>query len=205
MNVQEPLFPSKKTKTTTTTPTISPTPTASVDPSGPSQHYWTMSQYLEISLPLTVGVIILPLIAGPWFRLASQQYEVHSRHWRALFVVFCACYLISLVIASYLDGGTFIFVMTSCGFSTLIGIVCTVSAYRKRKGRLRWSLQLLVVGICLYMTLSLGFYVPWALGPFLYIFLTSKMGIRCFKRVWTWLRRKNKRQTVPQNSSGITV
>ncbi|KAH0343729.1 hypothetical protein KCU83_g8666, partial [Aureobasidium melanogenum] len=59
MNVKEPLFPPSKSrsktasKTTTTTPTISSIPIASVDPSQPSQHYWTMSQYLEISLPLT--------------------------------------------------------------------------------------------------------------------------------------------------------
>ncbi|KAG9529366.1 hypothetical protein KCU93_g3504, partial [Aureobasidium melanogenum] len=106
MNVKEPLFPPSKpkhaSKTTTTTHTISSTPTASVDPSQPSQHYWTMSQYLEISLPLTVGVILLPLIAGPWLRLASQQYDVNRRHWRALFVVFSACYFVGLFVTFYI-------------------------------------------------------------------------------------------------------
>ncbi|KAG9587880.1 hypothetical protein KCU77_g9802, partial [Aureobasidium melanogenum] len=153
MNVKEPLFPPSKpkhaSKTTTTSHTISPTPTASADSSGPSQHYWTMSQYLEISLPLTVGVILLPLIAGPWLRLASQQYDINRRHWRALFVVFSACYFVALFVAFYIgsrgwdeedwDNWIATWVYLAAGYSVIaiIGIARTVAAYRNKKGRLR--------------------------------------------------------------------
>lgn len=114
-----------------------------------------MSQYLEISLPLTVGAILLPLIAGPWLRLASQQYEVHRRHWRALFVVSSACYFIGIIIVFYvnrsLDYNTILillYFLMSYPVSGIIGVVRTVSAYRNSKGRLRWSLQLLTFTLC---------------------------------------------------------
>ncbi|CAD0088216.1 unnamed protein product [Aureobasidium mustum] len=213
----------------TSTPTS--TVTANVDPSEPSQHYWTMSQYLEISLPLTVGVILLPLIVGPWFRLASQQYEVHRRHWRALFVVFCACYVIGLLAVYYfsrylgshfyffyrryphrnwgvagMDMFGFVYIITSYPISGIIGIVRTVSAYRKGEGRWRWSLQLLTVAVCLVLEFVAWWsYVPWTIVPFLYMFLTSKTGVRYLKRIWTWLSWKSRRQSATQNSPGTTV
>ncbi|KAG9693172.1 hypothetical protein KCU95_g11117, partial [Aureobasidium melanogenum] len=219
MNVKEPLFPPSKpkhaSKTTTTSHTISPTPTASVDSSGPSQHFWTMSQYLEISLPLTVGVILLPLIAGPWLRLASQQYDANRRHWQALFVVFSACYFVGLFVAFYIGSSSydtgnnyianFVYTAASYSVSGLIGIARTVGAYRNNKGRMRWSIQLLTVGICLPVDVVTITYVPWFIFPFVYIFLTSQMGIECFRRIWTWLSWKNKRQPGAESLLGTTV
>lgn len=219
MNVKEPLFPPSKpkhaSKTTTTSHTISSTPTASIDLSGPSQHFWTMSQYLEISLPLTVGVILLPLIAGPWLRLASQQYDANRRHWQALFVVFSACYFVGLFVAYYIGSSSydtgnnyianFVYTAASYSVSGLIGIARTVGAYRNNKGRLRWSIQLLTVGICLPVDVVTITYVPWFIFPFVYIFLTSQMGIECFRRIWTWLSWKNKRQPGAESSLGTTV
>ncbi|KAG9963992.1 hypothetical protein KCU61_g3062, partial [Aureobasidium melanogenum] len=224
MDVKEPLFPPSKSrsktasKTTTTTPTISSIPIASVDPSQPSQHYWTMSQYLEISLPLTVGVILLPLIAGPWLRLASQQYDVNRRHWRALFVVFSACYFVGLLVAFYIGSrsydtrnysdyiATMLYLAAGYSVTAVIGIARMVGASRNKKGRLRWTLLLLMSGAFVVADLSsLGGYVPYAIFPYLYMFMTSKMSVRYLKRTWSRLNRKDKRQSVAQYTSVTQV
>ncbi|KAH0175161.1 hypothetical protein KCU67_g383, partial [Aureobasidium melanogenum] len=217
MNVKEPLFPppwsKHASKTTTTTRTIPSTPTASVDPSQPSQHYWTMSQYLEISLPLTVGVMLLPLVAGPWLRLVLQQYDVNRRHWRALFVVFSACYFVGLLVAFYIgsvgyeNGNDYIanlvYLAASYSVSGIIGITRTVGAHSKNS--LIWSLQLLTTAACVILDVVTVTYVPWFIFPFVYIFLTSRMGIRYFRRIWTWLSWKNKRQSGVESLLGTTV
>jgi len=227
MNVKEPLFPPSKpkhtSKTTTTTHTISSTPAASVDPSQPSQHYWTMSQYLEISLPLTVGVILLPLIAGPWLRLASQQYDVNRRHWRALFVVLSACYFVGLFVTFYIGSigsrsenhdysatyydyiATLVYLAAGYSVTAVIGIARTVSAYRNKKGRLRWTLLLLMTGPFVVADLTTHGYVPYAIFPYLYMFITSKMSVRYLKGTWSRLSGKDKRQSVAQYTSVTQV
>jgi len=207
MNVKNPLFPppsnkkghTPRTPTPTSTHTRANTPTPTPDLSGPSQHYWTMSQYLEISLPLTMAVILLPLIAGPCFRYMSQQYEIHRRHWRALFVVLAACYFISLIVMFYLrlisDIWVFVYLLTSYSVLGTVCMVRVVRAYRGKQGRLRRSLQLLALLIFLTADLFIST-LPWANVSFLFMFLTSQTGIRWLKGRWTWFSWKTKRQSV---------
>lgn len=218
MNVQEPLFPAHKTRAAATSPTPSMNSTSNntaadnIETSEPSQHYWTMSQYLEISLPLTTAIIILPMIAGPLFRFASQQYEAHRRQWHLFLVVFGACYFIYVIVAGFLDVGwmPFVHFVTAYPVSGVIGVLCTWRAYKKKEGRLRWSLQLLSFLMFLFLDIFALYFlglpeVPWSAGPFLYILLTSKMGVRCFRRIWTWLSWKNKRQSGAESLLGTTV
>jgi len=198
MNVKTPLFPSHTSKGKTSSSSASPAPTLiiPVDSSGPSQHYWTMPQYLEISLPLTSAVILLPLIAGPCFRFASQQYEAHRHHWRALFVVLAACYFISLIITYYIGNSQiFYYLLTSYSILGTVCMVRVVRAYRGKQDRLRRSLQLLALLICLTVDLFTSI-LPWANVSFLFMFLTSQTGIRWSKGRWTWLSWKTKRQSV---------
>lgn len=159
---------------------------------------------------------MLPLIAGPWLRLASQQYEVHRRHWRALFVLFSACYFVGLFVAFYVklgilvDGGfdvsTVIYLVASYSVSGSIGIARTVSAYRNNEGRLRWSLLLLAVAPLVVVDLLSTGYVPYAIFLFVYMFLTSEAGVRYWRRTWAWLSWKNKRQSAAtQNLLGTIV
>jgi peptidoglycan/LPS O-acetylase OafA/YrhL len=208
MNVKTPLF-SHTLKSNASSPSAFPTPTltTTVDPSAPSQHYWTISQYLEISLPLTMAVILLPLIAGPCFKFASQQYEVHRRHWRALFVVLAACYFVGLILLLSISSDWLLYL---CLCYTVLGKIClvrVVRAHRQKQGRLRWSLQLLTFLACLFLETGLLVHVevPWGLLQYLSIFLTSKTGVRWLKRKWTWLSWKTKRQSAAGHSSVTTV
>jgi hypothetical protein len=212
MNVKTPLF-SHASKSDASSPSASPTPAhvTTADSSGPSQHYWTMSQYLEISLPLTTAVILLPLIAGPCFKFCSQQYEVHRRHWRALFVVFIACYsvvLIGLVIMVYIRHSltwwkvymywTYLFYAANLGVHALRA--------SSQKQYLAISLLLLLIFmVCMMLEHFYPMRAPWAIIALWYMFLTSKMGVRWVKRFWTWLSWETRRQTVTQYSSVATV
>lgn len=223
MNVKNPLFPrltlaSTPNHTTTHSPTHT-TPTSTADLSGPSQHYWTMSQYLEISLPLTAAVILLPLIAGPCFRCASQQYEVHRQHWRALFVVLVILYFLgavgmAVVLAYRRTSWTDTFNWESAYLIwcyPVLGALCVfrlVRAYRQKQSRFKWSLQLLIFAACLTLdvviTDSVDDDVPFALVLLLSLFLMSKICVRWLKRGWTWLSWKTRRQSATGYSS-ITV
>jgi hypothetical protein len=212
MNVKTPLFPPhrSKTKASASSASPAPTPTATVDSSGPSQHYWTVSQYLEISLPLTAAVIVLPLIAGPCFKFASQQYEAHRRHWRAFFVVLVACYFVGLIIMSCMRSNGWILLAYIGSCYPVLGMICVVRvvrSYRQKQGRLRWSLQLLTLPFV--WMLDIGWFVdigvPWSLVQYLSILLTSKMGIKWLKRRWTSLSWKTRRQSSVGYSSITTV
>lgn len=240
MNVMSPLFPQLSTgkgpsrdpsptatnsSAHTKTSTQSATLTRTGDSSGPSQHYWTMYQYLGISLPLTIAVILLPLIAGPCFRSVSQQYEVHRRHWRAFFVVLVILYFVGVVCLSTLvvylryssynddkndsffwEYANLIWCYTVPG---MICLVCLVRAFKQRQGRLRWSLQLLIYTMCLVFeivwTNAIIWTIPWAPVSFLSMVLTSQMGVEWLKRGWTWLSWKTERQSATRYSSVTTV
>jgi ABC-type glycerol-3-phosphate transport system permease component len=220
MNVQTPLFP-QPSNSVASLSNVSSTLAATDDLSGPSQHYWNMSQYLEISLPLMMAVILLPLVAGPCLRFASQQYEVHRRHWRALYVALAACYfvcLVSLTVASYLlfdpkvrsnDDLHIAYFIWSYSVLGMVCAVCMVRAYRRKQGRLRWSLQLLILTICLMPDVfakgAVVTAVPWALLPFLSMFCTSNTGDRWINRGWTWLSWQTRRQSAIGCSSVTTV
>lgn len=235
MNVKNPLFPqlsltshpthtSAHTPTHTTTPTRtsthSATSTSTVDSSGPSQHYWTMSQYLEISLPLTAAVILLPLIAGPCFRSASQQYEVNRRHWRALLVVLVILYFIgavglAVVLAYRRNSWTDSYHWELAYFIwcyPILGALCLfhlVRAYRQKQSRFKWSLQLLIYAICLTLDALITYTViddvPLALVLLLSLFLTSNICVRWLKRGWTWLNWNTRRESANGYSSITTV
>lgn len=204
MNVKTPLFPHpSKSKVSSSSASPTPAPIPSVDMSGPSQHYWTMPQYLAISLPLTAIVILLPLIAGPCFKFVSQKYAMQLRQWQALFVGLVASYFVGLIVV-YAMGPSVIYYSVSYSVLGSICMVRVVRAYRRKQGRLRRSVQLLTMTICLVLDLGLRV-LPWALVSFLVIFLTSKTGIRWLNRVWNWLSWKTRRQSTSRHSSIATV
>jgi hypothetical protein len=203
MNVKTPLFQHhSNSKASSSSASLVPTPTDTVDSSGPSQHYWDISQYLEISLPLTSVVILLPLIAGPCFRFVSQQYGVHRRHWRALFVVLVACYfvcLVCLVVISSLAPDSDLVLVYFIWSYPVLGTVCivrVVRAYRMKQRRWRWSLRLLTLITCI--TLDVLYIsptwtaVPWALVSFLSMLPTPRFAVMWLSlKYTTWITRKH--------------
>ena len=217
MNVKDPLFPSPYENRHSVTSRF-PTPTSTADPiySGPSQHYWSMWQYLVISLPLTAAVttvILLPVIAGPCFKFLSQQYETHRRHWRAYSVVLAVCYVVSVVFMAvfvvYLRSDDAFYYQLELVYLiwcySVLGTICVVRvvhAYRQKQGRLRWFLQLLISTACLMFDLFLASRMSWALVSLMSLSLTSETGVRWLKggrtwfiRGWTWLSWKTRRQS----------
>jgi len=204
MNVKTPLFPhvgrSKRSSLTSTTTDDLPVP---------SQHYWTMSQYLEISLPLTAAVILLPLIAGPIFRFTKQQYERHTLYWRASFVLLAACYFMGLIVLYELHplGSVYPFVYLWISYPLLgaIWIERMMHAYKHKQDRLRRSLQVLTFLVFLMIDLFAIIAIPWVLVALLFMFLMSEMGMRWLKGMWTWLSWKTRRQSGAGYSSVTTV
>jgi len=176
------------------------------------QHYWTMSSYLEISLPLTTAVIVLPLIAPPCFRFVLQKYEQHHRHWHALVVISIIWYFIAIIVVFYAVIPTpylmvyFRPLYFSISYSVIgmVGLIRMVQAYKGGTGRLRWSLQMVVMILCLLADLFVP-YIPWALLTYLHMFLTSSTGVRWLKQAWFWLSKKVRSQVVVQKLSGTTV
>ncbi|KEQ62348.1 uncharacterized protein M437DRAFT_29994, partial [Aureobasidium melanogenum CBS 110374] len=73
------------------------------------------------------------------------------------------------------------------GYSVIaiIGIARTANAYRNKKGRLRWTLLLLMTGplVAVDSTHPYG-YVPYAIFPFLYMFITSSIVVKVLRRTW---------------------
>lgn len=211
MNVTDPLFPhpsnSSAASTTVPAPKTFLTSTATADSSEPTQHYWTMSSYLAISLPLTTVVVVLPLIAPPCFRFVLQQYDRHRRHWRACYVVCIVLYFIVLIALYYSQWDMCWLAYMFMGY-TVVGMNIygrVVMAYRIRRARFRWSLALCTMAPCISMDLFLDLSLPWVLVPFSYILLMSTVGVQWLERAWTWLSGKAKRQSVAVKLSPSTV
>lgn len=103
MNVSDPLFPqpsgdnkgpstSSRIRATTTSSTIA-TPTTPIAGSDRGAHLWTVPLYLEVALPMTAGVILLPLVIGALIRLCVQFAYRHQYYWRPLVFIAGLCYL----------------------------------------------------------------------------------------------------------------
>jgi hypothetical protein len=62
-----------------------------------------MPLFLTISLPLTGGVILLPLLIGPVIRLLVQTSVRYRHHWRILILTVVPLYLIVIAILPLLQ------------------------------------------------------------------------------------------------------
>lgn len=228
MNVEDPLFQShqdkKQSSSAATTPSMTMTGRSvaasitSDDASGPKQHYWTMPLYLKISLPLTGGVILLPLLIGPIIRLIVQISVHYQPYWRLVFLVVVPIYLTGIGILPILrwppDYGYFdwplgiiklkvltVYWSVSYGIIFLITVYLIIVSYQRKQHRLRWTLLLFLIFICLVLdtllTFAFGFAGPLALIPYFYalvswLTLTTKginIGLR-FRRMWKRGRRR---------------
>jgi hypothetical protein len=203
MNVKEPLFPGPSdSKASISSPFLKSAPSVTVDPSEPSQHYWTISQYLEISLSLTTAVILLPLIGGACFRWTIQKFNEAYLRQLALFVVFAPSYLTSIIVLYATDPVAYL------GWSyAVLGLTCVIRvvwAYGRKESRLRWSILLLIFSVCLVLEFKVKVQVLWALVPCAYMFLTSRMVIRSLKRRGNWFSWRSSRQSVTHNP-GVTL
>jgi hypothetical protein len=58
---------------------------SSISTSG--SHLWTFKSYWYITVPVTVGTIFVPLIAGLIFRSISRSVYEHRRYWRVLVAI----------------------------------------------------------------------------------------------------------------------
>jgi hypothetical protein len=206
MNVQEPLFPPSNSRSSAS-PISAPSTT--IDLSEPSQHYWTIPQYLWISLPLTAIVILLPMIGDPCWRLTIQLYAKVVDRSRATVAVSAPCFLVSgIVIFStpFADGfSVMLYIILSYGVLSAICLIRLLTAYEDKKGRLICSIQLLTLSICIVLEFTINLQSPLVFVPWVYLFLTSKMVIRWFKRGWTWLTWKTRKQSVSQYQAVTTV
>lgn len=212
MNVKDPLFPHSSISTDSPTPasapSVVPVPTTIAESSEPTQHYWTMSSYLAISLPLTTVVVVLPLIAPPCFRFLLQKYERHRRHWHALIVVSILWYFIATTSLFYTGGWIYNWLAyLFMGYLVLcmIGLTRVIQAYRAGNGRIRWSLQMILMGMCVWADLAEVLDIPWALVTYLYMFLTSNMSIKWLRGSWFWLDKRMRSLHRTSELSNTTV
>ncbi|KIN03469.1 hypothetical protein OIDMADRAFT_177664 [Oidiodendron maius Zn] len=56
--------------------------------SSPSPHLWSFAQFLYISFALSATTIILPIIAGPIFRVTLRSFYQYKVYWRLAVLVF---------------------------------------------------------------------------------------------------------------------
>lgn len=166
-----------------TTPSATLSPTNSDNP-----HLFNMSRYLEIALPMTAAVIIVPLIIGPLVRFFLQTASHYSSYWRILCVIGALSYfgIVYGLLWPRLDfnvlflGGLADFYLDwrfwyRCAFQTscettamrswkyalaylllvvsVLGFIVfykLVHAYKGKRGRVKWSLFLVLVTLCLF-------------------------------------------------------
>lgn len=217
MNVEDPLFKHNHNQnknlssSSATTPSMTmtgrsiATGATSDDGSGPRQHDWTMPLFLEISLPLTGVVILLPLLIGPIIRLIVQISVHYQPYWRFAFLVVVPVYLAGVGILSILlwlypisAFGLIIYWSVSYGIIFLITIYLIVVSYQRKQHRLRWTLLLFLILICVASDVMLPVFVgPLPLIPYVYaliswLTLTTKginVGVR-LRRMWRKRRRR---------------
>lgn len=79
--------------TSPTNSTVAPSSTASATSVSSNQHFWDVSLYLEIALPLAVTTIILPLITGSIIRVWVRTAYHYRLYWRILLAVGALAYL----------------------------------------------------------------------------------------------------------------
>lgn len=198
MNVQQPLFPVSNNATTTTTTTMPiASTTATRIPDGPQQHYWTMPLYLEIAIPLTAGVILLPLLIGPVIRLLVQTSYRYRPYWRILLITIIPMYLMALLILSVAPipdslAKECTYLILGYGVIGITTLYFLYLSYRHKKNRLRWTMFLLLVGVTvsldvigigywIYTTSHATWYYEWKSGHFPWPLIPNII------LIWWWL------------------
>ncbi|KAI5242803.1 hypothetical protein E4T43_04549 [Aureobasidium subglaciale] len=103
MNVSQPLFPKLhhtklQSKTLPTTSSLLAASEEDSKEAEPPQHFWTMTLFLQLALPLTAGVILVPLLIGPIIRLLVQTSAHYRPYWRIWLMLFASVFLIVLAV-----------------------------------------------------------------------------------------------------------
>ncbi|KAI5245358.1 hypothetical protein E4T42_06825 [Aureobasidium subglaciale] len=103
MNVSQPLFPELhhpklQNKTSPSTSSLLAAVEEDSKEAEPPQHFWTMTLFLQLALPLTAGVILVPLLIGPIIRLLVQTSAHYRPYWRIWLMLFASIFLMVLAV-----------------------------------------------------------------------------------------------------------
>ena len=140
--------------------------------SAPSPHLWNFVQFLYISLALSVATIVLPIIAGPVFRVTIRSFYKYKVYWRIGMFIFVLSSTIVLDI--YIPPLPFEVVFAAP--QAVFAVYKLVETQFRRRQKKRWSGYATLLALCIVI----DFEAPAARAVKTFIHYGKNVGLAAF-------------------------
>lgn len=113
--------------------------------SSPSPHLWSFAQFLYISVALSATTIILPIIAGPIFRVTLRSFYQYKVYWRL--AVFAFVFSSTIVLDVYIPPLPFEVVFGAP--QVVFSLYKLAQAKLRGRQKKRWTAYATLLSVCI--------------------------------------------------------